>query len=217
MGLIMNKKKISIIKSENRKLKDLKLWEKNPRAIKEVNFEKLKNLISTLGLFKPFLITDDGIILGGNMRYWVCQDLGFEEVPVVVVGAKSEKKKLEFALADNDRAGYYVKSKVQELIEEHSDLDLDAFSIDLGQPKSLADLMKVDESEKPEVHFTEELFENHNYLVLYFDNEVDWLQLQTLYPLDQKKALDSKKGFEKKGVGRVVRGASFLKKVLNDN
>ena len=60
------------------------------------------------------------------------------------------------------------------------------------------------------LQFTEELLEEHNYIVLYFDNEVDWLQAKTLFGVKKVKALDSKKGFEKAGVGRVVNGAQAL-------
>ena len=35
----------------------------------------------------------------------------------------------------------------------------------------------------PEVPFAEELLEKHNYVVLYFDNEVDWLQALTLFDI----------------------------------
>lgn len=67
-----------------------------------------------------------------------------------------------------------------------------------------------------EVAFTEELMEQHNFVVLYFDNEIDWLQLQTLFPLPRVKALGSKPGFEKIGIGRVVRGAEFIKAVAKE-
>ena len=63
---------------QKKQLNELVLWDKNPRAIKEVDYERLKNLIKELGLFKPFVINQDNIILGGNMRYRVCKDLGYK-------------------------------------------------------------------------------------------------------------------------------------------
>ena len=68
-------------------------------------------------------------------------------------------------------------------------------------------------TERGEVEFTEELLEEHNYIVLYFDNEIDWLQLETIFPLKRAKALDSKDNYEKIGVGRVVNGAEFINKI----
>ena len=70
-----------------------------------------------------------------------------------------------------------------------------------------------EDDEEPDIEFTEELNETHNYMVLYFDNEIDWLNITSLFGLKTVKALDSKKGFEKKGVGRVIKGSDFLSKL----
>jgi hypothetical protein len=83
---------------------------------------------------------------------------------------------------------------------------------DFGMVNMQEELEKAEEAE-PEIPFTEELLEEHNYIVLYFDNSVDWLQAETLFEkyLTKKQALNSKEGFRKVGVGRVVRGADVLK------
>ena len=68
--------------------------------------------------------------------------------------------------------------------------------------------------EKPEVQFSEELLENHNYIVLYFDNDIDWLQAKSIFNLQPVKDLSSKTGYERRGTGRVVRGADAINKLL---
>jgi len=50
-------------------------------------------------------------------------------------------------------------------------------------------------------------------VVLYFDNEVDWLQAKTLLGIGKVQALDSHKGFEKAGVGRVLKGAEAIERL----
>ncbi len=134
--------KVKIAKIELKEFNKLTLWDKNPRAIHEVELERLKGLISKLGLFKPFLVTEDGIILGGNMRYKACKEFGFDKVPVSIVKANTDQEKLEYALADNDRAGYYEEDKLAELILEVPELDLDDFKVDLGKLTSLPDLLE---------------------------------------------------------------------------
>lgn len=138
-----------------KKLQELKLWDKNPRDILDNDFERLKLLISKLGLFKPFIITEDNIVLGGNMRLKACLELGIEDVPVSIVKASTDKEKLEYALADNDRAGYYVEEKLKELVISIPDFDIQNFSIDLGKPEGLDIFMdknkEVVEDEVPEV------------------------------------------------------------------
>lgn len=75
------------------------------------------------------------------------------------------------------------------------------------------------EVEKPEVKFTEVLGEEHNYIVLYFDNSVDWLQAESLFDLKMVKALSTRadgkvtKMMETKGLGRVIRGRDALERL----
>jgi len=78
-----------------------------------------------------------------------------------------------------------------------------------------ADLMRdlTDEEIEGAIEFAQELLEEHNYVVLYFENSVDWLQLLTIYPLKNVKELDDRKGYERRGIGRVVSGVDFLKKI----
>ena len=64
---------------------------------------------------------------------------------------------------------------------------------------------------EPEIEFTESLDETHNYLVLYFDNDVDWLQAQSLFDIKSVVEYSSRKdgatNRQQKGVGRVLNGA----------
>lgn len=141
---------------QKKQLNELVLWDKNPRAIKEVDYERLKNLIKELGLFKPFVINQDNIILGGNMRYRVCKDLGYKEVFVSVVKTNNEAEMFSYALADNDRAGYYEEDKVAELVLQNPTLKLDLHKLDLGQQTSIEEILErfgpsLEEDEPPEL------------------------------------------------------------------
>jgi hypothetical protein len=127
--------------NETRKLSELKLWDKNPRSIKEVDFERLKKQIQTLGQYKPLIITKDGTVLGGNMRLRAYQELGVSEIWVSVVDAPTEAKKLEFALSDNDRAGTYDSEAIANLIPNYPEFDWKQFSVDLSQPMTIQDLL----------------------------------------------------------------------------
>jgi len=76
--------------------------------------------------------------------------------------------------------------------------------------------------EQPEVEFTQVLDETHNYIVLYFDNDVDWLQAQTLFGIKPVKLLSTKKGAnningQKIGLGRVLRGSEVINRLLKEN
>jgi hypothetical protein len=135
--------------------------------------------------------------------------MGLDKVPVVYAPeGLTEKQKADLVIASN---------KLVEVSGYNDDLQLliDMFELnpeDFGM-QAIENAVAEMEDEEPEVPFTEELREEHNYIVLYFDNDVDWLQAETLFSkyLTTKQALNSKEGFRKMGVGRVVRGADVLK------
>lgn len=133
----------------------LKEWDKNPRSITKNGFERLKRQISQLGQYKPLLITSDGMVLGGNMRLKAYRDLGITDVWVSIVTPKDEHEKLEYALSDNDRAGFYDNDLLANLIPEYPEFEWSTYSVDLKEPTNLADLLdefrEVTEDEVPEV------------------------------------------------------------------
>lgn len=127
---------------EYRKLSDLHEWNKNPRSITKDGFDRLKKQIQKLGQYKPLLITNDGTILGGNMRYKAYKDLGIGDVWVSVVNPKNESERLEYALSDNDRAGFYDEDLLANLMSEYDDFQWDNYSIDLAQPQSMKEILE---------------------------------------------------------------------------
>lgn len=50
--------------------------------------------------------------------------------------------------------------------------------------------------------------------MLYFDNNVDWLQAQTIFELRTVKESGSKPGYTRFGIGRVINGARALNLIL---
>jgi hypothetical protein len=121
-------------------------WDKNPRGIKTKDFERLKKQILRLGVYKPLIAYQDGdtfIVLGGNMRIRALKDLGLKEVEISVVNPISETQKIEFALSDNDRAGFYQEQELAELIFPHiQELNLDDFKVDMGEALDLKSVIE---------------------------------------------------------------------------
>ena len=138
-----------------RKIGELKNWDKNPRSIKEKDFERLKTQIRDLGQYKPLLITDDGTVLGGNMRLRAYRDLGIDDIWVSVVDAPDEEARMRYALSDNDRAGYYDGDMLANLTGEYPDFNWEDYAVDLNEPQTLDELIKslapIEEDEVPEV------------------------------------------------------------------
>jgi DNA modification methylase len=121
-------------------ISELKLWDKNPRKIQDKDFKRLKDQIVKLNVYKPLLIDQNNVVLGGNMRLRALKELGLKEVMCSVVTCEDEAQRVEYALSDNDRAGEYDKEQLAELALENK-IDLELFKVDLGKAFSIKDVI----------------------------------------------------------------------------
>lgn len=139
---------------DTRKLSTLHGWKDNPRNITTKDYERLKLQIKKLGQYKPILITKDGEVIGGNMRLKAYKELGITDVWVSELDPKDENQKLEYALSDNDRAGYYDDDLLANLIPNY-DIDWSQYAVDMKPPEDIQALIDriapVEEDESPEV------------------------------------------------------------------
>lgn len=177
-------------KHDFRDISELKNWDKNPRDINDKELERLKTQIKDLGIYKPFIILEDGTVIGGNMRLRACKDLGITgKVPVSIIYPKTEKEKIEYALSDNDRAGFYIEDKVRQLVIDNPELELTTFAIDLGKQTTLQGLMDDGLDDDYSQKLGEVVYEpketNHKISDLFqpekkFDKEIDSLKNEEL-------------------------------------
>ena len=64
-----------------------------------------------------------------------------------------------------------------------------------------------------EIAFAAELLVSHNYVVLYFDNELDWNAARTKLQIETVRAPDATETYDRRGVGRILRGADILRMI----
>lgn len=121
-------------------IKTLKEFEDNPRNITPEGMERLKKQIKKLGQYKPLIITTEGTILGGNMRYKALLELGIEKVWVSIVKPKDNDQALEYSLSDNDRAGFYDEGLLTKLLPDFN-LDWSEYAVDLTEPLLIQDIL----------------------------------------------------------------------------
>ena len=130
-------------------------WENNPRTITPQAFQRLKEQINELGEYKPLLITEDGTVLGGNMRLRAYKEMDWTQCWVSIVKADTEELKLKYALSDNDAVGEYHKDDLANLIGNLPEIDLTNYSVALQPAVSINDLLdqfkEIEEDEVPEV------------------------------------------------------------------
>ncbi|MCU6685680.1 site-specific DNA-methyltransferase [Dorea acetigenes] len=118
------------LRTERRKLADLKAAEYNPRKAltpDDAEYQKIRRSIEEFGYVDPIIINEDGTIIGGHQRTTVLMDLGYKEVDVVVVDLdKQREKALNIAL--NKITGEWDELKLKDLL---LDLDLGDYDISL--------------------------------------------------------------------------------------
>ena len=93
--------------TESVSVQDIKLNDSNPRYIKEDKFHKLVKSIKDFPEMlevRPLVINQEGVVLGGNMRFQASVKAGLKQVPCTRVDW-SEAKQKEFIIKDNVSGG----------------------------------------------------------------------------------------------------------------
>ena len=194
---------------------DIKPYENNAKQHPEEQIEQIKKSIEQFGMNDPIGVWNDEIV-EGHGRLLALKELSYKEVPIIRLDHLTDEERRAYILAHNK-------------LTMNSDFDIDVLNneldgilnidmVDFGF-ETIEEEIKEDIKEKPEVEFSEVLGEEHNYIVLYFDNEIDWLQAQSLFDLKQVKgSYTNKNGKESKisniGTGRVLRGREAINKLL---
>lgn len=112
-----------------RNVDQLILNPKNPRGIKEADYERLKKQIQKLGMYKPVIIDQNNKVLGGNMRVRAYKELGITDIWVSVVDTKQGQLETDYVLSDNNSLGYNELDDLAELITDSVGLDLDIYKV----------------------------------------------------------------------------------------
>jgi hypothetical protein len=195
------------------KINEVKPNPKNPRIIKDGKFQKLVKSIQEFPDMlnkRPLVVFTDVdnkyVVLGGNMRLKACKEIGLKEIPIIVADEWTEEQKNEFLIKDNVGFGEWDWDSLANEwdAEKLDDWGLD-LPVDLDAIKETKDIPDIGE-----IEFSEELLLEHNYIVLYFDNAMDWEVAQEVYGLNKVKSKESSLGSQKIGIGRVLNGKNFI-------
>lgn len=189
------------------KLADLKLNKKNPRKISRAELDDLKRKLEKFPEMmeeRGIVVDENNVIKGGNQRYKALLELGYTEVPATWVSKRSDwtdEQFKDFVIYDNKSAGRWDE-----------DILIEEYEIEYLQQENLP-VKQVEEEKAPEVEFSEELMLEHNYVVLYFDNPMDWqVAIDKLGLKEVKSAIKTVKS-QKVGIGRVIKGAPIINRL----
>jgi len=198
-----------------RKISDLIPADYNPRELTKKQKTDLRKSLTDFGFVNPILVNVNearkNIVIGGHQRLKIWEELGNKKVPCVEVDLSFEKEK-ELNIRLNRNNGQWDMDLLSANFSEKDLLDWGFETEDLL--KAFGDEEK--EEEDGEVKFSEFLNESNNYVVLFFDNDIDWLQAQTHFNLETKTAMRANGKPWSKGIGRVIRGAEYLKGITSN-
>jgi ParB-like chromosome segregation protein Spo0J len=116
--------------------------EVNPRFIKDKKFKQLMKSIKEFPqmlTIRPIVVDEDFVILGGNMRYLACKELGLKQVPILVASDLTEDQKKEFIIKDNAGFGDWDWDLLANM---YDDLPLDEWGLDIPKFESVNDQME---------------------------------------------------------------------------
>lgn len=153
--------KIELLKSQNIALSKLEINKgqidglpKNPRLIKSEKYEKLKKSIEDnpemLGMREVLVypLQDKFIIIGGNMRFQACKELGFKEVPCKVLDAATTAEQLR-AITIKDNVGF-GEHDWELLANEWDSIELEEWGLDVPNFETEETILEAEEDDYEE-------------------------------------------------------------------
>jgi len=188
-------------------------YHNNPR--KNQAIDKVASSINEYGFQQPIVVDSNMVVIVGHTRLLASKKLGLKKVPIAIADLSKSQAKA-YRLADNRTN---EDSSWDEELLKGELLDLEGLLSSTGFEESeLEKLLEEPEPEdEPDVEFSEEIGEQHNYVVLYFENDIDWLSAQTHFNLQTVSSKRSNGKPWSKGIGRVINGADYLTELRKQN
>jgi hypothetical protein len=178
----------------------------NPRLIKDDKFKKLVKSIQEFPDMlnvRPLVVNKDMVVLGGNMRLKAIKEAGIKEISIEIVDWTEDQQK-EFIIKDNVGFGEW---NWDDLANDWDEIQLTDWGLDIP------DFNKNIDNEEGEIKISTELDQHSNYIVLKFNTDIDWLQVQSIFGLESTYSLRQNGKTWSKGVGRVIDGIDAILKI----
>lgn len=197
------------------KTDDLVPYAQNSRTHNAQQVNKIAASIQEFGFLNPVIIDGDKGIIAGHGRVMAAKQLELKDVPTIEASHLNPEQKKAYIIADNRLAldaGWDEKALMKELLElSNDDFDLSLTGFEQDEIDKI--LGNEEKDTEGQIVFSEELGEAHNYVVLYFDNDLDWLSAQTHFELSSVHSKRQNGKPWSKGIGRVINGAEYLKRL----
>jgi len=132
-------------KIEKVSISSIKENDANPRVINKHKFQKLVNSVKDFPEMlplRPIVVNKDNVILGGNMRYKACKELGMKEVYIIQAENLDDKQAEQFIIKDNVGFGEW---DWDILANAFDNVELKEWGLDVWQPEEEVDYSVLEE------------------------------------------------------------------------
>jgi hypothetical protein len=211
---------LAVSKKENLKkkiisVKDLKKMKDNAKKHPAWQIERLVFSISTYSskepyLLQPLVVDEKNTVLIGNGRLEAIQQLQWKKVEVIIKEGLSSDQKKALSILDNKS----ISTEWNDNILAQQLPELDALSLETGfTEKEIHDLLKktndsgIVEDTEPVYDLSPKLHEKYDYIMLFFENETDFLYASQMLKLPKVK--DRMKQ-NKVGLSRAIKGMDAI-------
>lgn len=203
-------------------------WRIHPREQQDA----VEGLLSEVGWVDAIKVNvTTGHVLDGHLRETLALRRDQGKIPVLYVELSEDEEKLILASLDSSsKMAGTDRDKLDVLISEITTGDpgvqamlSELWKVEVEQPRERAASAAADgggsdsaddgDSSKGELEISAELLERYDYLVFYFDNELDWQVAVERFGV--KSVLNAQVGtttFKKKGVGRLLPAKELLER-----
>ena len=199
------------MKIVKRKISELIPVEYNSNEMSKKEHQELRESIIKFGMVEPLKInmhkTRMNRIIGGYHRMLIWQELGHKMIDTTEEKLTLAMEK-ELNLRLNKNRGHFNWDMLANNYEVE-DLKLYGFSDD--QIYGIEQIRETKEiPDKGKIKFSEELLLEHNYVVLVFNNAMDWQVAQEKLKLKKVKSGIKTEKSQKVGVARVIDGRKII-------
>lgn len=209
------------------KLSELLPDPENANRGTERGAQALEKSLRKLGAGRSVLLDRKGRLIAGNKTWETAGSVGFDEVLIIETDGHQlvavQRNDLDLEEGDAAREMAYQDNRVgdlnldwdpEQIARDMERMDLSTVGFTAAELNSILEKgQQALEQETPEVEFSEEVLEESQYVVLVFDNELDWKVAQEAFGIRTVAALDHKEGYSRVGVGRVIKGAPVLERL----
>ena len=183
--------------------------EYNPRQLTKEQHKHLKDSIQRFGLVDPIIVNKNkdrkNIIIGGHQRVRIAKELKMENVPVVELDLTYDREK-ELNIRLNKNMGEWDFDILANMFDIEELLDIGFTEKEFNKMLNIPN-----EKDETEMEVSTELMEEHNYVLFYFDNILDWNVAKEVLNIKTVIKEGYTDTYKQTGVGRVKDGKELLK------